>query len=739
MRKFFPDFVIVCLAIVLSYLAVCLSIPAIYTPANNYGAFKGIRPDKWLADGAEVRLPSLLSRGNFINIKFENWFPEGLAKPQAQVKVCNQLASDFFAEKGGQQKIYLTGDCEPRLLKFKIINPFSLNRSDVRKLGLRIQSMELSSRIGIPLASLFEAAPVVLAVLATIIFLRLALSPKVARFAAILLIAVLLFLVPQNLHDNFVSMLGWIIIAVAVSFGLILGKNIDFSAIPLSIHKDKNFRIVLIFIVALAAIIRFYGLDFGLPFNYHPDEVPKFNAIMRMREAGDLNPRYFLHPSLLLYSTYGMNSLLRVVFDLGANWSDSLLFSGRVVSATAGTLSVALCGLIAFTIWGRLAGLLAALFLSFAPLHVTVSRYVKEDALLTFFVLLSVYLLVQAVRKDKPWLLLIAGFVAGLSAGVKYTGAVTGSLILLSPWLKSGNIKPDIRYLKFAIRAMFFVPLGFLISTPYALLDLDTFLRGFSYEKNHMQEGHGGVIDAWSQLWMYHFVRSILPGFQTIPLLIALLGIGAFLRRNYYWGWFIICALMIFYLPAEFVKAKPAPQPERYIVPCLPFLSIAAAALLARFFAISRGVDRYILILLILLSPAFSVFRSVTLASEIKTDTRDIMRNWIEKNIPAGSHILVDWKAYAPVLDDLNLKVEYLPQEEIIPSLGIKKLRQSGAAYLLSSSLFYNRFLQQPDVPEVLRQHILGLSKDLDQVVRISPQYGTYGFHNPILILYRLK
>jgi hypothetical protein len=737
MKRILPDIFILIIALIVSYVSVCLSIPSIYTPASNYASFKGIRPDKWLADGAEIKLPGLLGRGNYLQLNFENWFPEVLTSPQARVKVCGEVASEFYAHKGGSQTVYLTGDCEPRIIKFNILNPFSLNASDVRKLGLRIDSIELTSKLGFPLSSLENAMPVILTLLACIVFLRIALNPSIARAGAVALILFAAFLIPNQYFDNYISLIGLMLIGVSISFGLILGKRIDFNVVNNT--SCANFNSLLFLLVLFAGMIRFYGIDFGLPYNYHPDEVPKFNAIMNMRAAGDLNPRYFLHPSLLLYSTYGMNSILRFFYAFDGQWSDTLIFSGRIVSASAGTITVLLTGLTACMLWGRLCGLLSALLLAFTPLHVTVSRYVKEDALLTFFVMLCVFLIVYSVRRSKPSVLLLAGLAAGFSAGVKYTGAVTGALIVLSPWLKSQSFKPDKTYLKFALRACFLVPIGFILSTPYSVLDLGTFIKGFSYEKNHMEEGHGTVIDPWSQLWMYHVVRSLIPGFQYLPLIIALIGAGAFFRKKYFWGWFLICGLLIFYLPAEYVKAKPAPQPERYVVPCLPFLSILAATFLAKFYNANKGVDRLIVVLLILLTPVLSIYRTFALASEIRTDSRDTMRSWISTHIPADTHILVDWKAYAPFLDDLNLKVEYLPQQQIIPSLSVKSLKQSGADYLLVTSLFYDRYLVQPNVPPLMRLHIEGLFDNFKTVAEVTPKYGTYGFHNPTLKLLKLK
>ncbi|NDC39794.1 MAG: phospholipid carrier-dependent glycosyltransferase, partial [Proteobacteria bacterium] len=165
-------------------------------------------------------------------------------------------------------------------------------------------------------------------------------------------------------------------------------------------------------LVLFAGAVRFYGLSFGLPANFHPDEVPKVNAVMRMVDHGDLNPRYFLHPSLLLYSCYFVNTILQYVgsfFGVEGTFRETAFLAGRVVSATAGTLSVGLVYLIGRRLYGSFAGFTAALLLAVFPLHVTCSRYLKEDALLVFFFLTCIALTLKAAQEKRQWLLYLAG------------------------------------------------------------------------------------------------------------------------------------------------------------------------------------------------------------------------------------------------------------------------------------------------------------------------------------------
>jgi hypothetical protein len=285
--------------------------------------------------------------------------------------------------------------------------------------------------------------------------------------------------------------------------------------------------------------------------------------------------------------------------------------------------------------------------------------------------------------------------------------------------------------------AVTIAPLGFVATTPFSILDTALFLKDFRAESNHMQNGHTNTIDAWSQLWMYHFWRSILPGMTTLTAVASVVGLGFLLRRPRIEGLFVVALVLLFYLPSEFVKAKPAPQPERYIMPCLPFLAIALSELL-------RNVGRYLsprygALVLTLVCVAPAIFRTTVLASEIKDDTREQMREWMRQNLPAGSKVFMDWKPYCPRFSDGEFAIEYIPRAKILVKLDVGDLKESGSDYLILSSFFYDRYFKQPESEPILRQRMREVFDRVPVVIQFSKKGGAYGFHNPVLTLFSLK
>jgi len=528
------------------------------------------------------------------------------------------------------------------------------------------------------------------------------------------------------------------VFAVALLLGACFGR---FDKRNVTDKGDVSQRWLLL-AVGLGLVLRFYGINFGLPSNFHPDEVPKVNAIMRMVDQNTWDPQYFLHPSLLLYCTYGMNVLIRwlgvdSLLGVTGSFRETAFLAGRLVSATAGTLSIVLTYEVARRLFSRRVATWSALLLAVFPLHVTCSRYLKEDALLTFVILSCVLTTVVSVTTNRRWLLLLAGFFAGCTAGAKYSGILMTAVPCAAPWLVSRSWTPDLRWLPFAVMAGAIAPLGFLCTTPFAVLNSAKFLKDFSSESRHMQMGHTQSIDAWSQLWMYHFWRSIKPGMTLVTAFASVVGLGYLLRRRRIEGLLIVALVVLFYMPAEFVKAKPAPQPERYILPCLPFLAIALSvwinSLRGRAF---RNVAVTACLVTLVVLP---LVRAASLASEIKSDTRDQMAAWMKDNLPPGSKVFMDWSPYCPRFHDDSFEIEYIPRARIIPKLDLAALKESHVDYLVLSSLYYDRYFKQPESNPILRQRIREVFERVPVVIQMTPEHGTYGFHNPVLTLFSLK
>ncbi len=699
-----------------------------------------IDPDGWLRTTATLTIPNLSTTGNYLELAFNPTRPGTREPAQVGVSVCNGAENVLTIASGAPVRFAIPEGCGPIQVALRGLNFVTLHgKGNGRVLNVQIARVEVSSVLGFPIAGIdgMLESFVGVALLAGLSALAVGGSgmlPMVAAFAALGVIVA--FGSFSSLEPKKFAPL-WVF-AVALLSGACFGRFDNRSA-P---QSDEVGKFWLVLAVVVGVFLRFYGITFGLPSNFHPDEVPKVNAIMRMVDQNTWDPQYFLHPSLLLYCTYGMNTLIRwlgidALLGVTGSFRETAFLAGRLVSATAGTLSIVLTYEIACRLFSRRVATWSALLLAVFPLHVTCSRYLKEDALLTFVILSCVLTTVVAVTTKRRWLLPLAGLFAGCTAGAKYSGILMAAVPCAAPWLVSRSWKPDLRWLPFAVMAGAIAPLGFLCTTPYAVLNSAKFLKDFSSESRHMQMGHTQSIDAWSQLWMYHFWRSIKPGMTLITAFASVIGLGYLLRRRRVEGLLIVALVVLFYMPAEFVKAKPAPQPERYILPCLPFLAIALSvwinSLRGRAFrnvAVTACLSTLVVLPLV---------RATSLASEITSDTRDQMAVWMRENIPPGSKVFMDWSPYCPRFHDDAFEIEYIPRARIIPKLDLAALKESQGDYLVLSSLYYDRYFKQPESNPILRQRIREVFERVPVVIQMAPEYGTYGFHNPVLTLFSLK
>jgi len=524
-----------------------------------------------------------------------------------------------------------------------------------------------------------------------------------------------------------------------------LRENID-RAPDFKDSWENYYRFGLYLALMLGAGLRLYGLDFGLPTPYHPDELQKAHFLRSMMAEKRIDPHFGLQPPLLLYLTWLISQVLHLFNVFQGQTIARLLLAGRAVNAVCGVISIYLVYCIGCRISSRFTGTVAALLLAIIPLHVTNSRYMKEDVLFVSFALACMLLVLKSVDQKKLKYLYLAGLFAGFSLGAKYTGVVSFLIVLAAPFLGRERFSfiPDWRMLKHSVLAILLEPIGFVLTAPYLLSsweNISQVIEGFGSESRHAMRGHMGVaISAASQLWMFHLGNSLIPGMGILTVVAALIGLGALL---YSWrpkGLFLVALVLLFYLPAEWANSKPPPQPDRYVLACTPFLALAAAELL-EILRRRAGLPVFKTLVPLGILFFFPAMRSFQLAADIRNDTRKQMTDWMHDNLPAGTRILLSggttYLARVPQkLQGVALRKKIGRENDHIAD----RLRATNFDYILTTSLTTGRFRtnvqgRAREVANSLRE----IDRDLPLVKRISAASGSYGFHNPVLSLYALK
>lgn len=194
------------------------------------------------------------------------------------------------------------------------------------------------------------------------------------------------------------------------------------------------------FILLFGFILRFRGMDFGLPYLYNPDEPTFVNPPINMLVTGDLNPHWFGHPGsfimYLLLPLFFIYFIFGLLFGYIHNLSEFRQFftddptifflSGRLLMIFFAIITLYLVYLVAKNLFNKPVGLLASFLLAISPLHIGNSRLVRTDITATMLIMLSLYFLLKFFNQQNKntKLLIFSSLFAGFSIATKYTSGI---------------------------------------------------------------------------------------------------------------------------------------------------------------------------------------------------------------------------------------------------------------------------------------------------------------------------
>jgi len=506
--------------------------------------------------------------------------------------------------------------------------------------------------------------------------------------------------------------------------------------------------IVLGAILILGALLRIWHADFGLPAYYHPDERVASEQVARFLH-GDLTLTTYHHPPLIKAVAFFGLSAWRAIHDIP--WSkvqDAAHATIRIVSLVFGVLSVLvlyrLCTAFLPVAWALFAALLWAVM----PLPVFVSKYGVPDSMLTFFVILTLWLLVRMARTRSMGLYFLSGLCLALGFGSKYqAGLLFVSFVVAH--VHASRTTPQFRKALFDAKRLLLFASGAMLGLLPAFFFLlsggwSDFWQSLLFEKNHIIDyGHhyGSIMTTGSSFYVFHFLRSMLP--LDGPLLTLLMAAGAvrLVVRHRAGDQIVLGMLIPYYAAIESVYKVPVNY-EHYVLPILPLYVLAAVVLCKSLWDRLSARIRPDAVRAAILSAAglclacFPVYKTATMLGDMQPDTRDTARAWIEKHIPEGSTILIpqwDISGYYPDVDRETYRV-LLPQR-----VDIRALRSSPLIdHVLLSSFITDRFLENPDQVPATTQYYREIMEKGKLIFEVKSARGSFLIHNPIIRIYRL-
>jgi len=275
-------------------------------------------------------------------------------------------------------------------------------------------------------------------------------------------------------------------------------------------------------LMAVAAVLGGWGLGFGLPFDFRPDEELFTGRAVQMALEHSLDPHFYIYPPLGLYLFALAEWLLGVVApgQLGpATQVDPTAeyLATRLVSVVAFAATAGLVGLAGRAAYGALAGSIAAATFAVAPLAVQNAHFGRVDILALAFMALAMW---AGGRADSRAGWAVAGVAAGLAAGTKYTvGVVIVYLVVL---LLQGTDRPARLFALAGTSVVAFVAVFLPAGHPLQFVDGFRFLAGRSVQSYGLPIG-----------LLYHPTVSLPAGLGLSAYGVSLVGIVvAFWRRS---------------------------------------------------------------------------------------------------------------------------------------------------------------------------------------------------------------
>lgn len=408
---------------------------------------------------------------------------------------------------------------------------------------------------------------------------------------------------------------------------------------------------ILAVILVVAAVTRFWGLRFGLPTTEcRPDESRILNLAVRIAQ-GDPNPHYFVYPTLYMYLVavlLKVQAIAHGLRDVAQLPPETPFLVGRALTATLGSATV----LIVYGIGRQLAdvrtGLMAAAFLALSFLHVRDSHFATTDVSMVAAVMFAVWLI---LRSDHSLTAAgRAGFVAGLATALKYNALLLAAVVVAHECqrllLRERGWRDALSWLATFAALM---AAGFLVGTPFALIDRPAFLAGIRFVGEHLQTGHihdGEVLAVHHAAWRY--LSFMLPAAMGWPLFLGgVAGMAALGWRRPRGG----VAFLVFPLVYFATASRGATVLFRYMLPVVPFLCVGAAFLLStvvRWLPRARTGPVMAAAALACAAPsAIAVVRLDTLLA--KPDNRLIVRAWFDANLPPGASVWQSGSRYGKV------------------------------------------------------------------------------------------
>jgi len=469
---------------------------------------------------------------------------------------------------------------------------------------------------------------------------------------------------------------------------------------------------VLAAIVALSLWAHIWGVRGDLPWAFASDEGQSAVLAIRMAAEGDPNPRWFGHPGSTFF--YPLAALFRIANAVEAGQSPlrhdpglaarvggdpgRYFLLGRLIAVFFAVASLPLLYLIARRAYDTTTALVATWLASLSPLALEHAQMLRTDSAGLFFGLLALWLSLRVLDHPGRKAHVVAGLALGAAIGTRYFLVTLVPILVLADallWRRcAGDAGARQRLIRASILGLGCVALGFVLSTPYFLLDLPTVWQNLVHETRSEHIGADGLGFAGNLYW--YLTEALPAALPDAALALAALGLVHVAWRRNVQALLAAASIITFLLAISTASLHW----QRWLIQVLPLVALLAAGALvaiaralAQRVSTRRGVEIALVVAataLLSAGPALGYFRFAL--AQGKPSTRVAAREWMIANLAPGSTIAADF--YTAPLHGSELRADY--HFSLAANGTLAEYRKAGYRYLMVSDAIYARYQREP-------------------------------------------
>lgn len=394
------------------------------------------------------------------------------------------------------------------------------------------------------------------------------------------------------------------------------------------------------FLILIGGFFRFYNLNWGDPFYFHPDERNIASTVLNINFPTQMNPHFFAYGSFPIYLIYFTSYLVNLLIKSQLIFEQAIIIS-RFYSAILSILIIPSIYFVGKKLVNRQTGIIAAIFCTFSVGFTQFAHFGTFEMWLTFLGIWLFYFSLKLIKDSNLKNIIIAGIIFGLLIATK----ISSLPLLILPFVSIGlcflpknEMQIYLRLFKIILKILilFFVStVTFIIFSPYVFLDSKSFLSSIRYESSVAL----GTLPVFYTGEFFNSIPIIFHFTKIYPFLINPILTSLFIpsffyvlflsikKKNFAYTLLNICYLILF-LTQAFLFAKWT----RYILPTLPFIYLITAIFLERF------VNKKLLNIIFFVCIVFAGSYFITVL--INEDTRFQASIFAKENIPNDSYVL---------------------------------------------------------------------------------------------------